>query len=97
MESNKMNVCINLHSGWKNYNVNANTLGEAAYKAIRESCIFLTDDNHNFFIDDDYVAIYKSWENEDYLVNFKWDDDELGAYWFSIGYKEGDIHNEQEN
>lgn len=41
-----MLVELSHHSGWKQYDVPAATLEEAAYLAVRQSHTFLTDENH---------------------------------------------------
>jgi hypothetical protein len=41
-----MKVELKHHTGWRSYDVPAESLGEAAYLAVRQSCAFLTDDNH---------------------------------------------------
>lgn len=46
-----MKVRLNHHYGWKSYNIqDVNSLEGAAYKALRKSHKFLTDDNHEFEI-----------------------------------------------
>ena len=76
------------HTGWRRYAVDAPSLGEAAYAAVRRTHSFLTDTNHTHEAKRrgtfSSVHIYRG-EGAPPYSGPKWAETD---YWFAVEYRE---------
>lgn len=89
-----MIVELQHHYGWTEYDIEANSLEEAAYKAVLQSHDFLTKDNHIYevgqhsfewggaLVEYDSVCIYRNENSPKKIIA-----DHFGDWWFSVEYR----------
>lgn len=92
-------VALKHHYGWEIYEVAAASLPEAAYKAVRGSHAFLTDENHTHtegpssftwggkIIDYEVVTVRKNVNSPRFALAPAWVADGPGELWLGVEYR----------
>lgn len=90
-----MKVELKHHYGWKSYDIEANSLEDAAYKAILNSHTFLTPENHTYTAhaqpeweeDSGYIRIIRTQDADRHPMTPWWYDTKAGSIWMDVVYR----------
>lgn len=97
MSKTTISVELKQHYGWTAYSIDARTLEEAAYLAVRQTHGFLTEDNHRHDAGEreitwggkqikfHSVRVFRTGIDPDYPYS-----EALDGYWFAVEYRAPD-------